>query len=347
MSLSTAAYAVHSATTPLEAWKLERREPGDGDVLIDILFCGVCHSDIHFARNEWGFSTYPLVPGHEIVGKVVRVGSGVSKWKEGDTVGVGCMVESCRTCDACKAGDEQYCEAGSTFTYNGTDKDGSTTYGGYSTQIVVNQDFVVRIPDGLPLDAAAPLLCAGITTYSPLRHFGVKAGTKVGIVGLGGLGHMAVKIAHAMGAHVTVLSHSAGKEADALRLGADAFIVTGEPEVFEKHANTFDFILDTVSAQHDLGPYLGLLRTDGRMVLVGLPDASPLGAFPLVFKRRSLSGSLIGGIRETQEMLDFCAEHGITCDIETIQMSQINEAYERMMRSDVRYRFVIDMASLK
>ena len=347
MSLSTAAYAVHSATTPLEAWKLERREPGERDVLIDILFCGVCHSDIHFARNEWGFSTYPLVPGHEIVGKVVRVGSGVSKWKEGDTVGVGCMVESCRTCDACKAGDEQYCEAGSTFTYNGTDKDGSTTYGGYSTQIVVNQDFVVRIPDGLPLDAAAPLLCAGITTYSPLRHFGVKAGTKVGIVGLGGLGHMAVKIAHAMGAHVTVLSHSAGKEADALRLGADAFIVTGEPEVFEKHANTFDFILDTVSAQHDLGPYLGLLRTDGRMVLVGLPDASPLGAFPLVFKRRSLSGSLIGGIRETQEMLDFCAEHGITCDIETIQMSQINEAYERMMRSDVRYRFVIDMASLK
>ena len=347
MSLSTAAYAVHSATTPLEAWKLERREPGDGDVLIDILFCGVCHSDIHFARNEWGFSTYPLVPGHEIVGKVVRVGSGVSKWKEGDTVGVGCMVESCRTCDACKAGDEQYCEAGSTFTYNGTDKDGSTTYGGYSTQIVVNQDFVVRIPDGLPLDAAAPLLCAGITTYSPLRHFGVRAGTKVGIVGLGGLGHMAVKLAHAMGAHVTVLSHSAGKEADAKRLGADAFVVTGEAEVFEKHANTFDFILDTVSAQHDLGPYLGMLKTNGRMVLVGLPDASPLGAFPLVFRRRSLSGSLIGGIRETQEMLDFCAEHGITCDIETIQMSQINEAYERMMRSDVRYRFVIDMASLK
>jgi uncharacterized zinc-type alcohol dehydrogenase-like protein len=220
---------------------MERREPGDGDVLIDILFCGVCHSDIHFARNEWGFSQYPMVPGHEIVGRVLRVGPGVSKWKEGDTVGVGCMVESCRECSACKAGDEQYCEAGSTFTYNSEDKDGTITYGGYSTQIVVNQDFVVRVPDSLPLDAAAPLLCAGITTYSPLRHFGVKAGMQVGIIGLGGLGHMAVKLAHAMGAHVTVLSHSAGKEADAKRLGADAFIATGEAEALEPHAGTFDF----------------------------------------------------------------------------------------------------------
>jgi uncharacterized zinc-type alcohol dehydrogenase-like protein len=347
MSLTTAAYAVHSETTPLEPWSLERREPGPKDVLIDIHFCGVCHSDIHFARNEWGFSRYPMVPGHEIVGKVVMVGGEVTKWKAGDTVGVGCMVESCRTCDACAAGDEQYCENGATFTYNGEDKDGSTTYGGYSTQIVVNEDFVVRIPENLPLDAAAPLLCAGITTYSPLRHFGVKAGMKVGIVGLGGLGHMAVKLAHAMGAHVTVLSHSPGKEADAKRLGADVFVATNSDEAFEANANSFDFILDTVSAQHDLGPYLNLLKTNGRMVLVGLPDASPLGAFPLVFKRRSLSGSLIGGIRETQEMLDFCGEHGITCDIETIQMSQINEAYERMMRSDVRYRLVIDMASLK
>ena len=347
MSLPTAAYAINSATSQLEPWNLDRREPGPSDVLIDILFCGVCHSDIHFARNEWGFSQYPMVPGHEIVGKVVRVGSEVTKWKEGDTVGVGCMVESCRTCEACSAGDEQYCEKGATFTYNGEDKDGSTTYGGYSTQIVVNQDFVVRIPDGLPLDAAAPLLCAGITTYSPLKYFGVRAGMKVGIVGLGGLGHMAVKLAQAMGAHVTVLSHSAGKEADAKRLGADAFIVTSVSSAFETHANNFDFILDTVSAQHDLGPYLGLLKTNGRMVLVGLPDASPLTAFPLVFKRRSLSGSLIGGIRETQEMLDFCGEHGITCDIELIRMSQINEAYERMMRSDVRYRFVIDMATLK
>jgi uncharacterized zinc-type alcohol dehydrogenase-like protein len=257
------------------------------------------------------------------------------------------MVESCRECSACKAGDEQYCEAGSTFTYNSEDKDGTITYGGYSTQIVLNQDFVVRVPDGLPLDAAAPLLCAGITTYSPLRHFGVKVGMRVGIIGLGGLGHMAVKFAHAMGAHVTVLSHSAGKEADAKRLGADAFIATGETEALEPHAGTFDFLLDTVSAEHDMNAYLNLLKTDGRMVLVGLPDPSPLAAFPLVFRRRSLSGSLIGGIRETQEMLDYCAQHGITCDIETIQMSQINEAYERMMRSDVRYRFVIDMASMK
>jgi uncharacterized zinc-type alcohol dehydrogenase-like protein len=278
---------------------------------------------------------------------VIRVGSGVSKWKAGDTVGVGCMVNSCRTCAACQAGEEQYCESGSTFTYNGQDKDGTITYGGYSTQIVVDQDFVVRVPETLPLDAAAPLLCAGITTYSPLHHFGVKAGMKVGIVGLGGLGHMGVKFAKAMGAHTTVISHSPSKEGDALKLGADAFIATKDPEVFNAHVNEFDFILNTVSAPHDVNAYLGMLKLDGRMVLVGLPDPTPVAAFPLVIKRRSLSGSLIGGIAETQEMLDFCAEHGIVCDIEVIPMSMINEAYERMMKSDVRYRFVIDMASMK
>ncbi|MCB8931808.1 MAG: NAD(P)-dependent alcohol dehydrogenase [Chthonomonadaceae bacterium] len=348
MSLKTAAYAVHSETTPLTPWSLERREPGPDDVLIDIHYCGVCHTDIHFARGEWGNSVYPMVPGHEIVGKVARVGPNATKWTVGDTVGVGCFVDSCRSCAPCKAGEEQYCETGATFTYNAPEKDGSgTTYGGYSTQIVVDENYVVRVPDSLPLDAAAPLLCAGITTYSPLRHFGVKAGTRVGIVGLGGLGHMGVKLAKAMGAHVTVLSHSPGKEQDALRLGADAFLATKDETVFETHAGQFDFLLNTVSAAHDLNPYLGLLTLDGRMVLVGLPDPTPVAAFPLVFRRRSLSGSLIGGIRETQEMLDFCAEKGIACDIEVIPMSGINEAYERMLKSDVRYRFVIDMASLK
>ncbi|MCW5938344.1 MAG: NAD(P)-dependent alcohol dehydrogenase [Fimbriimonadaceae bacterium] len=347
MPLSTAAYAVHSATTPLEPWSLDRREPGEKDVLIEIHYCGVCHTDIHFARNEWGFSEYPMVPGHEIVGRVVRVGGGVTKWKPGDSVGVGCMVDSCRACGPCKAGEEQYCDTGSTFTYNGREKDGSLTFGGYSTQIVVDQDFVVRIPDGLSLDAAAPLLCAGITTYSPLRHFGVKPGTRVGVVGLGGLGHMGVKFAKAMGAHTTVLSHSPSKEADARALGADDFIATKDDEAFKEHPARFDFLLNTVSAPHDLNAYVDKLTLDGRMVLVGLPDPTPLAAFPLILRRRSISGSLIGGIRETQEMLDFCAAHGIVCEIEVIPMQAINEAYERMLRSDVRYRFVIDMASLK
>ncbi|MCW5937525.1 MAG: NAD(P)-dependent alcohol dehydrogenase [Fimbriimonadaceae bacterium] len=346
--MSTAAYAVHSPTTPLEPWSFNRREPGPDDVLVDILYCGVCHSDIHFARNEWGFSIYPMVPGHEIVGTVTKVGGNVTKWKVGDRVGIGCMVDSCRTCGPCRDGEEQYCVQGSTYTYNGQEKDGSgVTYGGYSTQYTCNQDFVVRIPDNLPLDAAAPLLCAGITTYSPLRHWGVKEGTRMGVVGLGGLGHMAVKFGRAMGAHVTVLSHSAGKEEDARRLGADAFVVTRDESVFEQHANQFDFIIDTVSATHDLNAYLGLLDLDRTMVLIGVPDPSPLHAFPLVLRRRNLAGSLIGGIRETQEMLDFCGEKDITCDIEVIAMQQINEAYERMLRSDVRYRFVIDMASLK
>lgn len=347
MPLTTAAYAIHSPTDSLVPWTLDRREPGESEVLIEIDYCGVCHTDVHFARNEWGFSIYPMVPGHEIVGRVTRVGAGVTKWKVGDRVGVGCMIDSCRSCAACQAGAEQYCETGSIFTYNGKERDGSTSYGGYSTQITVEQEFVLRVPDALPLDASAPLLCAGITTYSPLRHFGVKAGTRVGIVGLGGLGHMGVKFAKALGAHVTVLSHSEGKRGDALKLGADEFLATADGSVFESHAGQFDFLLDTVSAPHDLNAYLGLLGLDGRMVVVGLPDPTPLAAFPLIMKRRSLSGSLIGGIRETQEMLDFCAEHGIVSEIELIRMEQINEAYERMLKSDVRYRFVIDLASLK
>ncbi len=347
MPLTTAAYAVPSSTEPLAPWTLERREPGETEVLIEIDYCGVCHTDIHFARNEWGSSIYPMVPGHEIVGRVTKTGAGVTKWKVGDRVGVGCMIDSCRTCSACEAGAEQYCEKGSIFTYNGKERDGSTSYGGYSTQITVEQDFVLRIPESLPLDAAAPLLCAGITTYSPLRHFGVKPGDRVGVIGLGGLGHMGVKFAKAFGAHVTVLSHSDHKRADALALGADEFLATADESVFESHAEKFDFLLDTVSAPHDLNAYLGLLRLDGRMVVVGLPDPTPVAAFPLIWRRRSLSGSLIGGIGETQEMLDFCAEHGIVCEIELIRMEQINEAYERMLKSDVRYRFVIDLGSLK
>jgi uncharacterized zinc-type alcohol dehydrogenase-like protein len=289
-----------------------------------------------------------MVPGHEIVGHVRQVGSEVTRWKVGDRVGVGCMVDSCRTCESCEAGEEQYCEKGSTFTYNGQLPDGSITYGGYSTQITVNQDFVVGIPENLPLDAAAPLLCAGITTYSPLRHFGVKPGMKVAVLGLGGLGHMGVKFAKAMGAEVTVLSQSERKRADALAMGADHYLAMNAEGVFEENASRFDFLLDTVSAPHDYNAYLGMLRRDGRMVLVGVPpEPTPVAAFPLIVARRSISGSLIGGIRETQEMLDFCGEHGIVCDIELIQMEQINEAYERMVRSDVRYRFVIDLASLK
>lgn len=348
MSLPTAAYAVHSPTDPLVPWSFDRQEPNAHEVLIEIDYCGVCHSDIHFARNEWGFSIYPMVPGHEIVGHVRRVGSEVSRWKVGDRVGVGCMVGSCRSCAACREGEEQYCEKGSLFTYNGQAPDGSITYGGYSTQITVAEDFVVRIPDSLPMDAAAPLLCAGITTYSPLRHFGVVPGMKVAVLGLGGLGHMGVKFAKAMGADVTVLSQSERKRADAMSMGADDFLAMNAEGVFEENAFRFDFLLNTVSAPHDYNAYLNLLKRDGRMVLVGVPpEPTPVAAMPLIFARRSISGSLIGGIRQTQEMLDFCGEHGIVCEIETIRMDQINEAYERMLRSDVRYRFVIDMASLK
>ena len=342
-------YAAPAAKAPLGPFTFERRAPGPRDVLIDILFCGVCHSDIHQARDEWGGSIFPMVPGHEIVGKVAEVGNQVRKWKAGDTVGVGCFVDSDRECEACKAGEEQYCESGMTPTYNGYERDGKTpTYGGYSTRITVDENYVLRIPEGIPLDGAAPLLCAGITTYSPLRHFGVKPGDKVAVVGLGGLGHMGVKLAKALGAHVTVLSHSPGKRQDALRLGAEDFIATNDPAVFEKNAGRFDFILDTVSAKHDYGVYLGLLRRDGTMVLVGAPDEpSPLAAMPLLAKRRRLAGSAIGGIRETQEMLDFCAKHGIASDVEVIPIQKINEAYERTVRSDVKYRFVIDIESLR
>jgi len=348
MSLSTAAYAVHSPTTPLEPWSFDRREPLPNDVLIEILYCGVCHSDLHQARDEWGGSIFPMVPGHEIVGTVTRVGESVTKWKVGDTVGVGVFVDSCRDCEPCRAGEEQYCEQGMTGTYNSMSRDGvSVNYGGYSTQITIDQDYVVSIPEGIPLERAAPLLCAGITTYSPLKHFGVKPGDHVAVVGLGGLGHMGVKFAKALGAHVTVLSHSPGKRDAALALGADDFVATGEEGAFQANSAKFNFILDTVSADHEYNDYLGMLKLNGNMVLVGLPNPTKVGAFALVGKRRSLSGSMIGGIRETQEMLDFCAEKGIASDVEVIQADYINEAYERMLKSDVRYRFVIDIASLK
>ena len=348
MSIPTPAYAVHSPTSPLQPWSIDRRDPGSQEVLIEILYCGVCHSDLHQARDEWGGSIFPMVPGHEIVGTITRVGSEVTKWAVGDTVGVGVFVDSCREFDACKSGEEQYCENGMTGTYNALARDGqSVTYGGYSTQITMDQDYVVKIPAGIPLEQAAPLLCAGITTYSPLRYFGVKSGDSVAVVGLGGLGHMGVKFAKALGAKVTVLSHSPSKEQDALRLGADDFVATKDPAAFTTNKNRFDFILDTVSADHEYNDYLGLLRLNGKMVLVGLPNPTTVGAFPLVGKRRSLAGSMIGGIRETQEMLDFCAEHGIAADVEVIDIDYINEAYERMLRSDVRYRFVIDLASLK
>ena len=346
--LKTPAYAAVSAKASLAPFSIERREPGPHDVLIDILYCGICHSDIHQARDEWGGSIFPMVPGHEIVGKVSRVGSHVKKWKVGDVVGVGCFVDSDRVCEACKAGEQQFCERGASFTYNSREQDGKTpTYGGYSTRITVDENYVLRIPAGIPLERAAPLLCAGITTYSPLRHFGVKAGDSVAVVGLGGLGHMGVKLAKAMGAKVTVLSHSPSKRDDAMRLGADDFIATRDPDVFKKNAKRFDFILDTISAQHDYNAYLGLLKRDGTMVLVGVPEPSPLSAPALINQRRRLAGSFIGGIRETQEMLDFCGKHGVGADVEVIPIQQVNEAYERTVKGDVRYRFVIDLASLK
>jgi uncharacterized zinc-type alcohol dehydrogenase-like protein len=348
MPLSTPAYAVPSPTEPLAPWTFDRRDPNPGDVLIEILYCGVCHSDLHQAKDEWGGSIYPMVPGHEIVGKVTQVGSEVTQWKVGDTVGVGVFVDSCRKCPNCLAGEEQYCDEGMTGTYNAYERDKVTpTYGGYSSQITVKQEYVVRIPENLPLDATAPLLCAGITTYSPLRHFGIKPGMKVAVVGLGGLGHMGVKFAKALGAHVTVISTSLSKREDSARLGADDFIATREPGAFENNKKRFDFILNTISAAHEYNDYLELLALNGIMCLVGLPEPQTVAAFPLVGRRRSLAGSMIGGIRETQEMLDFCAEHNIVSDVEVIPISYINEAYERMLKSDVRYRFVIDLASLK
>jgi len=342
------AYAAQQADQPLGPFKLARREPGAEDVEIQILYSGVCHSDIHTARNEWGGTTYPVVPGHEIVGKVTRVGSNVSKFKVGDTVGVGCFVDSCGHCNNCKEHQEQYCENGHTQTYNSYSQDKKTiTYGGYSTHIVVTQGFVLSVSDKLPLPNVAPLLCAGITTYSPLKHWGVGKGHKVAVVGLGGLGHMAVKLAASMGAEVTMLSRSPEKEKDANELGAHHFALTTEKANMKALANTFDFIIDTVSAQHDYNEYLALLRTNGVMILLGVPPTpAQVSAVNLIFGRRSLVGSLVGGIKETQEMLDYCAAHNITSDIELISMDQINEAYERTLAGDVHYRFVIDMATI-
>lgn len=345
----TNAFAAQSPTSQLAPFPIQRREPTPRDVQIDILFCGVCHSDIHTARNEWGGTKYPCVPGHEIVGRVTKVGREVTRFKEGDLAAVGCMVDSCGTCENCEADLEQFCDnPRATFTYNSEDKHlGGVTYGGYSTRIVVDEDFVLRISDKLDLAATAPLLCAGITTYSALRKWNVREGQKVGVVGLGGLGHMGVKFANAFGAHVVLFTTSPGKTEDARRLGAHEVVVSRNEDAMAKHQKSFDFILDTVSAKHDIGAYLSMLKRDGAMVLVGAPpDPVPLEAFSLISPRRQLGGSLIGGIAETQEMLDFCAERGITCDIEMIKMQQINEAYDRVLKSDVRYRFVIDMSSL-
>ena len=345
---TTSAYAAMTAKAPLTPFAIERRAPRAHQVAIDILYCGVCHSDIHQARDEWGGGIFPMIPGHEIVGRVVALGSDATKFKVGDAVGVGCFVDSCRDCAQCRAGEEQYCERGMTATYNARDKDGVPTHGGYSTRVVVDQDYVLRIPPGIPLDRAAPLLCAGITTYSPMRHFGVKVGDRIAVIGLGGLGHMAVKFGRALGANVTVLSTSESKRTDALGLGAHDFAVTRDAETFKQLAGNFDFIVDTVSAPHDYNAYLALLKVDGCMILLGVPDQpSAVAAGALIMKRRKLAGSLIGGIAETQEMLDFCAEHGLASDIELIRMEQINDAYERILRSDVRYRFVIDIASLR
>ncbi len=347
--IETRAYAAASANAPLAPTQIQRRDPGAHDVLIDIQFCGICHSDIHQVRDEWGGSMFPMVPGHEIAGVVSRVGAKVTRYKVGDSVGVGCLVDSCRTCKSCKEGLEQYCETGANFTYNSFEKDGKTpTQGGYSTQVVVNEDFVVRIPDNLPLDKAAPLMCAGVTLYSPLRHWNAGPGKKVAIVGLGGLGHMGVKIAHAMGAEVTVLSQSLRKKQDGMKMGADRFYATSDPATFEALDSCFDLIINTVSEGIDWNQYLGLLKRDGAFVVVGAPDKPiPVGAFPLIGGRKSIAGSAIGGIAETQEMLDFCGKHGIACDIELTPIQKVNEAYERVVKSDVRYRFVIDIASLK
>lgn len=347
--LQTRGYAAMTAGSPLEPFTFFRREVGPHDILIQIRYCGICHSDLHQARDEWGGSLFPMVPGHEIVGTVTKTGAAVKAFNAGDLVGVGCFVDSCRECAQCQSGLEQYCEGHLVLTYNGTEKDGKTpTYGGYSTQIVVDENYILRIPADLAPERAAPLLCAGITTYSPLRHWGVGKGHKLAVVGLGGLGHMAVKFGAALGAGVTVLSRSEKKRSDAERLGAEDFALTSRTETFSKLARRFDFITDTVSAPHDYNAYLELLKTDGTMILVGAPEQPcPLNAFPLILRRRSLVGSLIGGIRETQEMLDFCAKHGIAADIELIPIQQVNEAYERMLKGDVRYRFVIDLSSLQ
>jgi len=345
------AYSAASSTSPLGSSVIARRDPTEQDVQIEILFCGICHSDLHTARNEWAEvmpTVYPCVPGHEIIGRVTKTGSGVTKFKAGDLVGVGCLVDSDGTCPECKAGLEQFCP-GMVLTYNSPDKHlGGVTYGGYSDSIVVNEHFVLSVPSNLDLAGAAPLLCAGITTYSPLRHWGVTKGKKVGIVGLGGLGHMGVKFAHALGAHTVVFTTSPNKTEDALRLGADEVVVSRDANAMQKHFGSFDFILDAVSADHDINAFINLLSRDGNLTMVGAPE-KPLSfnSFGLLFRRRSISGSIIGSIAETQEMLDFCGDHNITSDVEVIPIQKLNEAYERMLKSDVKYRFSIDMASLK
>ena len=344
-----AAYAAAAVKAPLAPTTIDRREPGPTDVVVESLFCGVCHSDLHQVRDEWGGAIFPMVPGHEIVGRVTHVGAQVKNFKVGDIAGVGCMVDSCRRCDLCSRGFEQFCVKGCAFTYNGTEMDRQTpTYGGYSSQIVVDERFTLKVPAGLDPAAAAPLLCAGITTYSPLRQWSCKPGDRVGVVGLGGLGHMAVKFAAAMGAEVTMLSTSRKKEADAHQLGAKGFELTTEAATFDKLAGYFDIIVDTISAPHDYNKYLGMLRPLGTMVVVGVPpEATPVAAFALISGNRRLAGSLIGGVKETQEMLDYCGEKNIVAEVEVIPIQKINEAYERMMKSDVHYRFVIDLSTLK
>jgi alcohol dehydrogenase (NADP+) len=342
-------YACKQAKGPLTSYAFERRGPRDHDVVIDIQYCGICHSDIHQVSDEWGGSAFPMVPGHEIAGIVSQVGTNVSHYKVGERVGVGCFVDSCRKCSSCYDGLEQYCIEGCTLTYNGVERDGKTpTQGGYSSKIVVNENYVLSIPDDLPLPRAAPLMCAGITLYSPLMHWNAGPGKRVAIIGLGGLGHMGVKIAHALGAEVTVLSHSLNKQEDGRRMGADHFFATSDPKTFEKLKGNFDIIINTVSVELEMNNFLNLLRLDGTMVLVGLPEKElSFGAFSLTNARRRLAGSVIGGIQETQEMLDFCNKHNIYCDIELTSIQKVNEAYQRVVNSDVKYRFVIDMKSLK
>ncbi|WP_312568193.1 NAD(P)-dependent alcohol dehydrogenase [Comamonas sp.] len=350
MPHATRGYAATSASSPLGLFHFVRRDPRENDVVIDVLYSGVCHSDLHTARNDWGGTVYPTVPGHEIVGRVIAVGSAVTRFQVGDAVGVGCMVDSCQHCSACVKGWEQYCENGMTGTYNSTDRvDGSATQGGYAERIVVRQEFVLKMPQTLDLKGAAPLLCAGITTWSPLRHWQVSAGSKVAVVGLGGLGHMALKLAKALGAHVTLFSRSAGKEADAKRLGADRVVISTDKEQMRAVRGQFDLIIDTVPYAHDVNPYTATLSTGGTLVLVGFlgMQEPAVNTTTLVLGRKSVAGSVIGGIAETQEMLDFCGQHGITADVEMLAMQDINTAYERMLRSDVKYRFVIDMQSLK
>lgn len=349
MSKDVKAYGADAATADLKPMDIERRKTGDEDVKIDITYCGVCHSDIHTVRNDWKNSTYPVIPGHEIIGRVVEVGSKVSGFKKGDLVGVGCMVDSCQSCSACKDDLEQFCEKGATFTYNSKDKHLSgQTYGGYSTTVVVNKDFVLKVPENIDEKGAAPLLCAGITTWSPLRHWKVKKGDKVGVVGLGGLGHMGVKFANALGAHVVMITTSPSKSSDAKKLGAQEVLISKNEDEMQKHAASFDFILNTVPVGHDIDPYINLLKRDATMVMVGAVEPlEPFHGGGLIMGRKRIAGSLIGGIKETQEMLDFCGEHNIVSDIELIDMQNINKAYERVIDSDVKYRFVIDMASLK